>query len=234
MAKMRWFLVLGLIAIAQDLVTPIILNKTLGTKNEQNQRIKRGAEQSNDQGRSPAIIGNFFEHDRFRNNRFCNRRFSTSRIVATESNILLPLVITKVEKNGRSLEFFEEFGMFSVSSVNRREYSGKAFDAYYFPYYNGEPGLNGELNVGWVDIPKNPNARQPKLAITGGMNGCATVIMSFKDGRQMMRVYHLQSPGPKNGERWDRYIRIIKHHHEEVDNVITSFAWEDYGGNIYI
>ena len=30
--------------------------------------------------------------------------------------------------------------------------------------------------------------------------------------------------------RWDKYIAIImKHHKVDVDAVLTSFSWEDYG-----
>ena len=86
------------------------------------------------------------------------------------------------------------------------------------------------LNVGWVDIPKKPRKDQPKHAITGTMNGCAAVVMTKKNDDKNLRVYHLQSPGPRGQEMWNNYIEIIKKHHGvDVDAVLTSFSWEDYG-----
>merc|ERR1719309_1231787 len=53
--------------------------------------------------------------------------------------------------------------------------------------------------------------------------------MSVRNQENIMRVYHLQSPGPHGGRQWDRYIEIIRKFHTDVGNIINSFSWEDYG-----
>ena len=122
----------------------------------------------------------------------------------------------KERKNGQNVMFFEEF---------RNEFPAAKFKAYYYPYIYGSTVKNNQLNVGWVDIPKHPRADEPKIAITGHMNGCATVIMEFEDrNNPNMRVYHLQSPG----RRYQEYIDNIRQHHP-VDRIIASFGWEEYG-----
>ena len=126
------------------------------------------------------------------------------------------------------VNFLEEYDSTKHKQVKQED----KMKAYYFPYHMGKPGENintaeKELNVGWVDIPKKPKKGQPRYAVTGHMNGCAVVVMTKTDDDQKLRVYHLQSPGPRGKEKWNKYIEIIKSFHA-VGTVVTSFSWEDY------
>lgn len=201
-------------------------------------RFKRGLSSRS----SASQLGNFFDNNRQRPERFCNRKLSTGRmfpdteagrINSRQSNTILQLALTKEETGTHSVEFFEEF---EPKKHIKREYNGKFVEAYYFPYLAGGIVENGRLNVGWVDIPLRPSARknEPKLAITGGMNGCVTLVMSLKKPKtDYVRVYHLQSPSGRKSSKENNYkpdIDVIKRFHTDVDNIITSFSWDDYGG----
>jgi len=185
-------------------------------------RFKRGAVPSNDknypklEGRGPTNFGNLLENPRKVAEELCNWRLNGGRLTSTETNKILDLVLVQERKNGENVRFFEEF---------KGEFPEAKFKAYYYPYLYGNTIKDQQLNVGWVDIPKHPAANQPKIAITGHMNGCATVIMEFKDrNNPNMRVYHLQSPGT----RYQEYIDNIRRYHP-VNRIVASFGWEEYG-----
>jgi len=208
-----------------------ILNQ--GKNFNKSTRFKRGAVHSRPTRRDLTTFGSFFGGGRIAiDARLCNERFTTARIQNTRSNTIVNLVIMKETKDrndqegtGLTVHYFEEYNW----SKHGRVRDDKILRAYYFPYRSGTPGSNGELGVGWVDIPKRPSGNQPRLAITGGMNGCATVVMSLRNDRNTLRVYHLQSPGMRGGSKWNAYIQTIRNLHMDVDNIISSFSWEDYG-----
>jgi len=191
----------------------------------------------------------FFQRGRDKlEERLCVQRFSSSRLTSLESNSIIEFVLKQEDikleitsylgitrtyskfLTSRPVHFLEEYDATKhgqVQQINRLK-------AYYYPFYSGLPGkdqITGEvaLNVGWVDIPKKPKNDQPRYAVTGTMNGCATVVMTKTKDDANLRVYHLQSPGPRGGKKWNGYIEIIRKHHPEVGTVLTSFAWEDYG-----
>lgn len=194
-------------------------------------RFKRGAGQSRPARRSVTSFSarNFFGPGR--NERLCSTRLNTGRLKSQVSNNILELVVVKEEKNVnareglQSVNFFEEYDIRRHGRVNENQ----RLRAYYFPYMSGVPGTSG-LGVGWVDIPRRPTGDQPRIAITGGMNGCATVIMSVRNQQNTMRVYHLQSPGPRGGDLWNSYIQTIRNFHANVVDIINTFTFEeDYG-----
>jgi len=204
-----------------------ILNQ--GEKFNNSTRFKRGAAPSRPTRRGFTTFGSFFGAGR--EERLCNTRMTTARIRNVESNKTLDLVIMKEtkdrndeERSGLTVDYFEEYDLSKHGQVHGNE----RLRAYHFPYLSGKPGADSKLGIGWVDIPKRPTDKQPTLAITNGMNGCATVVMSLKNNRNTLRVYHLQSPGALGGLRWYNYIRRIRNHHNDVDNVISSFSWKDY------
>jgi len=179
-------------------------------------RFKRAVSTLPLQGRGPTNFGDLLDNPRQVAEKLCNWRLNGGRLTSIESNQILDLILVQERKNGQNVMFFEEF---------RNEFPAAKFKAYYYPYIYGSTVKNNQLNVGWVDIPKHPRADEPKIAITGHMNGCATVIMEFEDrNNPNMRVYHLQSPG----RRYQEYINNIRQHHP-VDRIIASFGWEEYG-----
>jgi len=178
-----------------------ILNQ--GENFNKSTRFKRGAVHSRPTRRALTTFGSFFGGGRIAiDAKLCNERLTTARIENTRINTIVNLVIMKETKDrnnqestGLTVRYFEEYDWSKHGPVN----DNKILRAYYFPYLNGIPGASGELGVGWVDIPKRPRGSQPRLAITGGMNGCATVVMSLRNDRNTLRVYHLQSPGTRGG-----------------------------------
>jgi len=238
---MKKILLLCLIGLAIDHQT--VQTEASSIKSDENQiinqgkyfdeptRFKRGAAHSRPTRRTLTTFGSFFGAGR--DTRLCNIRLNTARIENIRSNRILDLVIMREtkdlndqESSGLTVHFFEEYNLANHGQVN----ANKRLRAYHFPYLSGRPGaIPGELGVGWVDIPKNPTRDQPRLAITGGMNGCATIVMSLKNDISTLRVYHLQSPETFEGPQWNAYIQTIKNLHNDVDNVVSSFSWEDYG-----
>eukprot|EP00092_Neocalanus_flemingeri_P068930 GFUD01084344.1.p1 GENE.GFUD01084344.1~~GFUD01084344.1.p1 ORF type:complete len:570 (-),score=108.01 GFUD01084344.1:548-2191(-) len=150
---------------------------------------------------------------------------NNARLSSPESNSIKDFYL-KIEKLKRLptkatlfLEIYEPGQTFEVDVNNRMR-------AYYFPYKFGKPVTTKD--IGWVDIPYNPQDDQLKFAFTGGMNGCAIIAMEKKDDDTMFRVFHLQSPSTRGSTQWNEYMEIIKQDNE-VGNEIGSFAFEDYG-----
>ena len=147
---------------------------------------------------------------------------NNARLAAKESDTIKNIYIS-TEHNKR----LEKLTMFLNISEPVNELEEKyIMRAYYFPYKNGK--LETLNDVGWVDIPYKPQDNQPNMAFTGGTNGCALVAMEKRHDDNMFRMYHMQSPGTKDGPLWNKYMDIIKSD-AEIGVVIGSFAWEEYG-----
>eukprot|EP00092_Neocalanus_flemingeri_P011928 GFUD01012860.1.p1 GENE.GFUD01012860.1~~GFUD01012860.1.p1 ORF type:complete len:640 (-),score=137.52 GFUD01012860.1:135-1991(-) len=198
----------------------------LVSSKETKTRLKRGAVQASQRTLTVTLLEHIQIEDLVEDLKnpeiLHNQVMNNARLSSKESGIkdfyLQPEQLQRLPLPTLFLEIYEPGQTPPVDKVITR--------AFYFPYKNGSPKTAND--IGWVDIPYNPRADQPKFAFTGGMNGCAIVAMEKKDNDIMFRVFHLQSPSERGSKRWNEYMEIIKND-DEVGNEIGSFAYEDYG-----
>eukprot|EP00092_Neocalanus_flemingeri_P105116 GFUD01134694.1.p1 GENE.GFUD01134694.1~~GFUD01134694.1.p1 ORF type:complete len:638 (-),score=131.07 GFUD01134694.1:157-2007(-) len=201
----------------------------LVSSKETKTRLKRGAVQASQRTLTVTLLEHIQIEDLVEDLKnpeiLHNQVMNNARLSSKESGIkdfyLQPEQLQRLPLPTLFLEIYEPGQTPPVDKVITR--------AFYFPYKNGSPKTAND--IGWVDIPYNPQDDQPKFAFTGGMNGCAIIAMEKKDDDTMFRVFHLQSPSTRGSTQWNEYMEIIKQDNE-VGNEIGSFAFEDYGLDI--